>query len=56
MRVGLEVDVVNLAILAEVLLDVQVLGLLGQASDKQLAIILAEMTSFSSANQARLVT
>ena len=42
MRVGLEVDVVNLSILAEVLFDVQVLGLLGQASNKQLAIILAE--------------
>ena len=43
MGVGLEVDVVNLAVLAKVLLDVQVLGLLGEASHKQLAVILAEM-------------
>ena len=43
MGVGLEVDVVDLAVLAKVLLDVQVLCLLGEASHKQLAIILAEM-------------
>ena len=41
-RVGLQVDVVDLAVLAEVLLDVQVLCLLGETSHKQLAIILAE--------------
>ena len=41
--VGLQVDVVDLAVLAEVLLDVQVLCLLGEAAHKQLAIILAEV-------------
>ena len=43
MGVGLEVDVVNLAVLAKVLLNVQVLCLLGEAAHKQLAVILAEV-------------
>ena len=38
--VHLEVDVLNFAELAEVLLDVGVLGLLGQRAHKQLPVIL----------------
>ena len=45
-RVGLQVDVVNLTVLAKVLLDVQVLRLLGETSHKEFTIILAEMEKF----------
>ena len=38
--IHLQVDVLNVAELGEVFLDVGVLGLLGQSADKQLAVIL----------------
>ena len=47
MRVGLEVDVVDLAVLAEVLLDVEVLRLLRETAHKELPIILTVMERIS---------
>ena len=40
--ISLQVDVVDLAVLPKILLDVGVLGLLRQAADEKLAIILTD--------------
>ena len=47
MGVGLQVDVVDLALLAEVLLDVEVLRLLRETAHKELPIILTVMERVS---------